>query len=92
MKTSLKPDHLKFRGSAVEDANKGRLGVVGPPRMGQPVDVIHGILCLALYGDNLVFLDMPGVLSVHCDGSIITNHLHVQAVRSNIGEFDVKGR
>ena len=59
--------------------------------MRQVVDVVHGILRLAFDRDRLVLLDVPCVLSIHGDGAIIAEHLHVETVRSDVGEFDVKG-
>ena len=59
--------------------------------MGQVVNVVNGVLCLALDGDRLIFVHVPGVLGVHDDGSVVIDHLDVDAVGLDVGEFDVKG-
>ena len=91
MQASFQPDHLKFGRAAVKHTNQRWLGVVGPPRVGEVFDVVDGILGLALDGHRLVFADVPGVLSVHHHRPLVVQHLDVDAVGSDVGEFDIKG-
>ena len=91
MQPGFQPHHFELGGSPVKDANQRGLGVIGPPGVSEVVDVVDGILGLSLDEDGLVFVHVPGVLCIHGDRPLIADHLHVDAVRLNVGEFDIKG-
>ena len=91
MQARFKPYHFKFRCATVKDSNQGRLSIIGPPGVCEVIDVVDRILCLTFDGHRLVFLHVPRVLGVHGNRSIDVDHLHVDAVRLNVGEFDIKG-
>ena len=92
MKTGFKPDHVVLRGSSVKHTDEGRLGVVGPPRVRQPFDVVHRVLRLTSDAHGLVLGHVPRVLRIHGDGAVLVDHLDVDAVRLDVGELDLKRR
>ncbi len=91
MQTRFKPYHFKFRSATVKDSNQGRLSIIGPPGVREVIDVVDGILGLAFDGYRLVFFHVPCVLCVHDNRTFVVNHLDVDAVRLDVGEFDIKG-
>ena len=60
--------------------------------MRESLDVVNRVLRLTPNADELVFHHLPCVLGVHGDGTALVHHLNVDAVRLNVGEFDVKRR
>ena len=91
MKASFQPDHLKFGRSPVKHSNQRGLGVIGPPGVREVFDVVDRVLGLSFDRHRLVFAHVPGVLSVHHHRPIVVHHLDVDAVGSDVREFDIKG-
>ena len=57
--------------------------------MGECVEIIDGVKCLATNRDNFVFIEVPNLLLVACKDCIIIEQRNRSAMGRYVGEFDI---